>query len=187
LEAERISMMFSRRKRPESGSPPAGSPDRHRAASVGEVRVGHIRLYQPDPVLATRLPNGVGELAAYINTLKSVANEYFGGLASEFGSLGMLVVVGIKPGRRVKFWCEQVEGDLPPAVWDVFVELLEGAGEDVRPTVTGPVAFAIEFLLGAGPQGGFPIGPAAWQQTAAEAGHGSLAVPDGIFETVFPD
>jgi hypothetical protein len=117
--------------------------------------------------------------------LVSVGTEYFGRLGRDYGSLGVLIVVGVRPGRRVRIWCDPVGGNLPPDVWDPFVELLQGADETVRPTVTGPVAFALECLLGAGP-GEFPMGPMAWQQAASQQ-DGPLSVPDELFEIVFPD
>jgi hypothetical protein len=46
-------------------------------------------------------------------------------------------------------------------------------------------AFALECLLGAGPEG-FPMGPAARQQAARQY-DGPLGVPDELFEIVFPD
>jgi hypothetical protein len=177
--------MFSRRKRGEPDPRASGSPAGGPGPGVGYFRIGRIRLYQPDPVLAPRLPNGISDLAAYMKTLELAATEYFGRVGCDFGSMGVLVAVGIKPGRRVKFWCDQIEGNLPPDVWDAFVELLEGAGEKVRPDVTGPVVFAMEFLLGSEPPSGFPTAPTAWQKAAT--GHGSLLVPDGLFEIVFPD
>src|SRR5262249_53366020 len=101
-------MMFLRRKHRES-EPPEGEP----GSGASYCRVNHIRLYQPDEILEARLTEGVAELAAYIKTLRSVATEYLGGLGPDFGSMGVLVVAGIKPGRRVKYWCDQVEGNIP--------------------------------------------------------------------------
>jgi hypothetical protein len=124
---------------------------------------GVVRLYQPDRILKKRLPpGGPAEIAAYIKTLDRVSREYFGPLGQDFGSMGILIAVGIKPGKRVRFWCEQIDGDIPAEVWQAFVELLEGAGQEALPTVSGPVAWALEYLLGAGPSTGFPIGPSVW-------------------------
>ena len=101
------------------------------------------------------------------------------------GSMGVLIVVGKRPGKRTRLWCDQVDGDIPPDVWQVFVELFEGAGQDVLPTVSGPVACALECLLGSGPSADFPIGPNAWHQAARSAGR-DLSIPDDLFEVVFP-
>ena len=99
--------------------------------------------------------------------------------------MGVLIVVGIRPSKRTRLWCDQVDGDIPPDVWQVFVELLQGAGQDVLPTVSGPVACALECLLGSGPSADFPIGPNAWHQAARSAGR-DLSIPDDLFEVVFP-
>jgi hypothetical protein len=99
--------------------------------------------------------------------------------------MGVLIVVGIRPSKRTRLWCDQVDGDIPPDVWQVFVELFEGAGQDVLPTVSGPVACALECLLGSGPSADFPIGPNAWHQAARSAGR-DLSIPDDLFEVVFP-
>jgi hypothetical protein len=99
--------------------------------------------------------------------------------------MGVLIVVGIRPSKRTMLRCDQVDGGIPPDVWQVFVELLEGDGQDVLPTVSGPVACALECLLGSGPSADFPIGPNAWQQAARSAGR-DLSIPDDLFEVVFP-
>jgi hypothetical protein len=170
----------------EGGSMDQGFEGQGSGVNAEYVRLALVRLYQTDADLAERIPNGAGELTPYIKTLTWVATEFFGRLDSEHGSLGVLIVVGIKPSKRTKLWCELVGGSFPPDVWEVFVDLVQGAGENVRPTVTKPVAFAMEFVLGAGPSDGFPLGPLEWQQTAAQH-HGPLSVPDALFEAVFPD
>jgi hypothetical protein len=165
----------------ESGSPGQGSEP-----TLSYFRLGRIRLYQPDVVLEARLPGGVDELSGYCKTLVSVGTQYFGQLGTDYGSLGALIVVGIRPGKRVRLWCDRVEGDLPPDVWDAFVESLRSVDDGLYPSVAQPVAFALECLLGRGPSGGFPIGPSAWEQVANQHDR-PLGVPDELFEIVFPD
>ena len=164
-----------------------GPPQQPPATTSGEYfQLGKLRLYQPDSNLRERLPSGVAELAAYCKTLTWVGTEYFARLGQDFGSMGILIAVGIKPGKRIRLWCEQIDGDIPPDIWQVFVELLEGAGQNVLTTVSGPVACALEYLLGAGPSTGFPIGPSIWQEAARSAAK-DLEIPDTLFEIVFPD
>jgi hypothetical protein len=149
-----------------------GPPEHPSVAISGDYfQLGLVRLYQPDSILIERLPEPA-QLASYCKTLTWVGTEYFGRLGQDFGSMGILIAVGIKPGQRIRLWCEQVDGDIPPDVWQVFVELLEGAGQDVLPTVSGPVACALECLLGAGPSTGFPIGPNIWAEAARTAREG---------------
>ena len=149
-------------------------------------QLGALRLYQPESILQERLRSGVAELGAYCKALAWVGEEYFGQLGQDFGSMGVLIVVGIKPGKRVRLWCEQVDGDIQPDIWQVFVQLLEGAGQNVLPTVLGPVACALECLLGTGPSTGFPMGPSIWREAARSAAE-TLTIPDALFEVVFPD
>jgi hypothetical protein len=173
-------MRFPRKSAGRPGQPPPA------AASVEYFQLGLVRLYQPDPTLQERIPDGPAELAAYCKALAQVGTAYFGRLGQDFGSMGILIAAGIKPGKRTRVWCEQIDGHLPPDVWQAFVDLLEGAGRNVVPIVSGPVACALECLLGAGPSTGFPIGPRIWGDAARSAGK-DLEVPDGIFEFVFPD
>jgi hypothetical protein len=143
-------------------------------------------LLQPDAELSARLVNGADELAAYLKTLVWVGAEYFGQLRRDFGSLGVLIAIGIRPPNRTRLWCQLVGGDLPPDVWNVLVDLLGGAGENIRPQVAGSVACTLECALGAGPPNGFPEVPSAWH--AATAQHdGPLSVPDELFAIVFPE
>jgi hypothetical protein len=153
--------------------------------TVAYFRLGGARLYQPDGVLQERLVDGTGRLAAYVKTLAWVGSQYFGGLARDFGSMGVLIGVGVLPGERTRLWCETVDGSLPEDIWRAFVDLLEGAGANVRPQVTGPVAFAIEGLLGAGPTIPFPEIPSSWRDAAMTAAE-PLSVPDGLFPLIFP-
>jgi hypothetical protein len=163
-----------------------GPPQHPPAATSGDYfQLGQVRLYQPDAILKERLPEPA-KLASYCKTLTWVGTEYFGRLGQDFGSMGILIAVGIKPGQRIRLWCEQVDGDIPPDVWQVFVELLEGAGQNVLPAVSGPVACALECLLGAGPSTGFPLGPSIWAEAARTAGR-DFQIPDTLFEVVFPE
>ena len=171
-------------REPHRGAP--NQPQQAAADGQGYFRLNAMRLYQPDHDLAARLPRGIGELAAYCKTLGWVGSEYFGKLGRDFGSLGVLIVVGIKPPDRIRLWCAQVDGVLPTDVWDVFVRLLEGAGGNVRPEVLEPVACALEYWLGSGPRSSFPNVPIEWQR-AAEGSAAGVSVPDGIFEQVFRD
>jgi hypothetical protein len=164
-----------------------GPPQQPTAATPDEYfRLGALRLYQPDSTLQERFPGGVADLAAYCKTLTWVGTEYFDRLGQEFGSMGILIAVGIKPGKRIRLWCEQVDGDITTDVWQVLVELLEGAGQNVLPVTSGPVACALECLLGAGPSSGFPVVPSIWQEAGRSAAK-RLVIPDDLFEIVFPD
>ncbi|HEY3556439.1 MAG TPA: hypothetical protein VGL05_03210 [Kribbella sp.] len=152
-------------------------------------QLGSARLYQPDAELSARLPAGTAELAAYIKTLVWVCTEFFDHYARPtpaFGNLGLLIAAGFKPGGRVRVWCDVVDGSLPVEVQATLEDLLNGAGSNVRPQVTAPVAVALEGKLGAGPAIPFPEVPTLWQSTAARAER-RLRIPDDLFLEVFPD
>ncbi|MGW7687271.1 hypothetical protein ACWGID_41400 [Kribbella sp. NPDC054772] len=144
------------------------------------------RLYQPDAVLAERLPGGTGELAAYIKTLVWVGTEYFSHYAGAFGSLGLLVAVGIKPSGHTRIWCDPIAGTLPTDVASTFADLLTGAGANGRPQVTAPVALALETHLGNGPSSPFPEIPATWQ-SAAQSAPSPLTIPDDLLKLIWPN
>ncbi|MBL0888904.1 hypothetical protein [Myceligenerans indicum] len=172
--------IFRRRtRRPSTNAAMAQSPD-------PAFPLGSLRLYQPDDELSVRLPDGVGEVAAYAQTLARTCNEFLNQLDQDLGSLGIFIVVGVKPSRQVRLWCEQVGGTLPEGAWPVLTELLDGAGAAGRPQVTAPVAFALEGLVGDGPSTGFPEYPRAWVDAVAEADE-QVSVPDGLFSLVFTD
>lgn len=61
---------------------------------------------------------------------------------------------------------------------------LDEAGVNVWPLVTAPVALAIDGVLGNGPAS-FPDVPTAWSEAARAYGQ-RAAIPEGIFELVFP-
>jgi hypothetical protein len=79
--------------------------------------MSRVRLYLPDDEFGRRLVGGTAEITAYIQTLAWVATQYFGRLGRDFGSLGVLIALGIKPERKVKLWCEVVGGQIPDDVW----------------------------------------------------------------------
>ena len=161
-------------------------PTESRVFNAANFRTTAIRLYQTDDVLKERLTAGVSGVAAYCKFLEQTGSEYFRRLRRDFGSLGILIVVGIKPIRKTKLWCDVIDGELPDDVWNSFVGLLEDTGSELRPAVRGPFAFALECALGAGPSIEFPAAPTAWQ-APTERHRAPLAVPDELFELVFPD
>ena len=173
-------MSIFRRKREPLGTAPV-------PPAAGVFRIRQLRLYQPDDELAVRLPDGVGELVAYVQTLTWTCNEYLSRLRQDFAPMGILIVVGVRPSRRVRLWCEQVGGTIPDDIWATLTELLDGAGSAVRPQVTAPVAFAIEGLVGDGPATGFPEAPGAWLDAARLASDESVGIPDEMFDLVFAD
>jgi hypothetical protein len=153
-------------------------------SSAATFRIRQVRLYLSDEEFSRRVGTSTAELAAYLQTLVWVADQYFSGLRRDFGSLGVLIAVGIKPERRIKLWLEVVGGQIPHDVWSPVASLLDGAGVNVWPLVTAPVALAIDVVLGNGPAS-FPDVPTAWSEAARTHGQ-RVAIPEGIFELLFP-
>jgi hypothetical protein len=164
----------------------SGEYFQHRAVRGEYFQHRMIRLYQPEHKLNERTPDGIEEVAAYMQALELAGEQYLSRLGRDFGSMGILVAAGVKPGGRTRVWCDQVGGEIPADVWQELVKALESAGQDIRPSVAGRVAFALEWSLGAGPATGFPMGPSAWVEAARSADR-SLSVPDELFDAVFPD
>ncbi|WP_159805183.1 hypothetical protein [Cellulomonas citrea] len=150
-----------------------------------QFQLSGVRLYVPDEELGARLVGGTERLAAYIKTLTWVCTEYFGRLGRDFGSIGILIVVGVKPDGETRLWCEPVGGEVDAESWTALVGLLDGAGSDVRPLVTKPIAFAIEGYLADGPQVPFPEVPRAWVDALAGS-ESPVSIPDELFHLVFP-
>ena len=149
-------------------------------------QVSGVRLYLPDEELGVRLIGGTVRLAAYIKTLRWVCTEYFEKLGRDFGSIGIFITVGVKPGGRIRLWCEPVGGEIDVESWTALVGLLDGAGSNVRPLVSRPIAFAIEGRLGDGPEVPFPGVPRVWIDAMAGS-KSPVGIPDEMFQLVFPD
>ncbi|MEZ5098138.1 MAG: hypothetical protein R2731_19935, partial [Nocardioides sp.] len=116
--------------------------------------------------------------------LVGVCGEYIRLLDRDLDPMGVLIAVGIRPQHRVRLWCEQVGGALAPDRWAQLVALLEGAGRNTLPTVTAPVALAVEGIIGSGPSDGFPELPSSWVE-AARSQNDPVTIPDGLFELIF--
>ena len=133
------------------------------------MKVQSIALYQPEGLLATRIPGGVDALSAYIQQLQQRLAEQYVAIAATSRTL----VVALTPNAH-GFWLLTPTGaarelsQLRP-----ILEVLP------RPEVVGgPVAFAMFFNLGEDfPMGsGLPM-PAEWLEVVRGAGD-SLPVDD---------
>ena len=67
-----------------------------------------VRLYLPDEELRHRLGDDAQPLGDYIKALVQVAKDYLE-RSPQPDAKGMLIAVGIKPGKRSRAWCEAVE------------------------------------------------------------------------------
>jgi len=141
-----------------------------------------VFLYQPDADLRARLES-VEDLTAYIKRLQAAGTSFF---ASEQKPESLDVIVGVKPGKRVKIWF--ISSRRPSE--DKELGALRKKLEAVRPCSVhaGAVVFALNWTIaGAKPaakgkaESPFPI-PKEWRNSGK-----NLSVPDGIFERIWRD
>jgi hypothetical protein len=132
--------------------------------------------------LKKRVPD-VGSVESYIKALSKAALSALPDTKQQ-DACGVLIVVGVKPGKKARVWCEAVDGSLS----EEALKKLESALEKV-PTVEvkdGPIAFALRGVLWNRKVKEFPIYPAAWKKALDESGK-FLIVPDGLFKIIWPD
>jgi hypothetical protein len=152
------------------------------AQETAVVELNRVRLYLPDADLNRRLGTDVKPLASYIKAIEAEAAGFFE-KAGRPKAKGLFVVVGVKPEKKVKVWCEAVDGEIPAAV----IARLEATLGDV-PTVAvrqGPIAFAMEVKLWGQTPAKFPEIPRVWAETAKRSKE-PLTIPDGLFTVLWP-
>jgi hypothetical protein len=78
------------------------------------IELKQLRLYVPGLELPKRVGADVMPLVQYIKALQKATAQC---LASEklAKAKGLLIAVGIKPGKKARVWCESVEGEIPAA------------------------------------------------------------------------
>jgi hypothetical protein len=140
-----------------------------------------VYLYQPDAELRTRL-SSAEDLAAHIKRLQAAGTSFF---ASEQRRESLDVVVGVKPGKRVKIWfisSRRSSGDRELHALRKRLEAVEPCSVH-----SGPVVFALNWTIGGAkrttPAGGspFPV-PQEWRNAGK-----NLSIPDGVFGRVWRD
>jgi hypothetical protein len=141
-----------------------------------------VLLYQPDAPLQARL-SSAGELADYILRLQKVGTAFF---ASEQTPETLDVVVGLKPGKKVRIWFVSSRRNSN----DKALLALRRKLEAVAPcnVQAGPVAFALRWnIAGIKAQAfnGHPPMPKEWRDAAGN--DKTLIVPDGVFERIWRD
>ncbi|HJX98001.1 MAG TPA: hypothetical protein VJ281_03930 [Chthoniobacterales bacterium] len=142
-------------------------------------------LYQPDEDLRVRIePQG---LADYCKQLEKVCTNHF---ASETTPERLDIVVGLKPGRKVRVWfVSSRRSSEAPSLIALKKKLEAVPAYSVR---NGPVAFALRCSIAGGSpepkaKGDFqPPMPKEWRDAAVKAKR-DLLVPDGMFKQIWPD
>ncbi len=157
------------------------------AAPVGEpkaVELSQLRLYVPNPEMPKRVGNDVKPLVSYIKALEKAAADCLAGEKLPKAK-GLLIAVGVKPGKKARVWCEGVEGEIPAPVLRKLEREL--AKVEAIPVKGGPVAFGMEVRLNGQRVGRFPEFPAAWLEAARRSGTKLLVPPDELFKVIWPD
>jgi hypothetical protein len=128
----------------------------------------------------------VPDLVSVEDYIKALNKAALGALedSNQQDACGVLIAVGVKPGKKSRIWCEAVDGNLS----EETLANLESALASV-PAVEvkdGPLAFALQGVLWNRKVKNFPTYPAAWRKAIAESGK-VLVVPDGLFQIIWPD
>ena len=146
------------------------------------VSFGQIFLFNPDDQLVKRGFDAEAA-GAYFRDLVKAASAVLAGCQQQ-DAHGLLIAVGVKPGKKVRVWCEAVEGSLSQET----LKKLESELEKV-PTLNtrkGPVAFVLTGSLWGRDMKEFPQFPAVWID-ATKGSRKAMTVPDGLFKIIWPD
>lgn len=141
-----------------------------------------IGLAQPQSELTARFGN-MTALKDSVQVFVTAAQSALAG-ADRGDARGLLVAVGLKPGRKVRIWTEALEGTLPEAT----SKKLDGTlARVLAPEVTGgPVAFVIKGTLWGREVKAYPDLPSAWSSAKDESGTPAKNL-DEIFAIIWPD
>jgi tetratricopeptide (TPR) repeat protein len=148
------------------------------------IGIRQLRLYVPGPEMATRVGKDVMPLADYIKALTRAASA-----ALEKEKLdkakGLLIAVGIKPGKKSRVWCESVGGEIAEAVLrDLEKELAKVEPISVK---NGAVAFGIEAMIRGQNVDDFPQFPRAWLEAAKTSNIRIIVPPDELFKVLWAE
>lgn len=147
------------------------------------AEVDSIRLYLPDAELGRRLVgHDIKSLAGYIKALEKETAAFWS-KSTQPKAKGMLIAVGIKPGKKSRVWCEAIGGEISA---DVLRNLEKQLGEVTPPEVKeAPIAFAINTRFRGQNVEEFPVVPKVWVD-AAKAAARQLRIPDDLFKIIWP-
>ena len=153
--------------------------------SAIDVERGAVFLYQPDAPLRARLESAQ-DLTAHIKRLQAAGTAFF---ASERTHEKLDVVVGVKPGKKVRVWL--ISSRRSSA--DKTLVLLRRKLEAIPPCTVheGPVAFALVWTINGTPaeieaMPPCPI-PKEWRDAAAGKNIQVPKVLDGVLARVWKD
>lgn len=153
------------------------------SASDWPGQVAGVHLLLADAELKQRLGGRTKPLADYIRTLVRATSAYWK-KAGPPEVNGLLIAVGIKPGKKARVWVDGVEGSI--LVDDV--ERMQ-AQLGAIPTIEvnhGPVAFTIKLAFPEKAVKSFPKFPFDWEHATSNSKE-PLEIPDELFKVIWPD
>ena len=158
-------------------------PDCVRGDEKVQFDTQQIRLLVPIPEIERRLgTDDATPLAHYTKALQKSAAEFWAKTPKPKAD-GLLVTIGIKPGKKSRVWCEAVGGDIPS---DILRALEQQLGK-IKPVDTKEnFAYSLECRLGENEAKGFPIVPKAWVDATKDLKKSPI-IPDEMFPLIWKD
>ena len=141
-----------------------------------------IGFVQSQGELAARLGD-TSVLKDYVKVFASAAQSALSG-ADQGDARGLLIAVGLRPGKKIRVWTEAFEGTLPEATMRKLEETL--ARVLAIDVTGGPVAFVLKGSLWDRKAKSYPESPAAWNMVKDASGKPATSL-DEIFAIIWPE
>lgn len=132
--------------------------------------------------MSERVGGDVQPLADYMKKLESETAQFWQKQKPPEAK-GVLIAVGIKPGKKSHVWCEAVDGQIDPSTIQALETQLTAI--ETIDVSNGPIALALEYHL-SNDLPKFPMAPNSWQE-AAKTQKEPMMIPDGLFKVIWPD
>lgn len=147
------------------------------------MEVNTVRLFLPQSELQRRVGPDPTPLQQYIQRLLIEADAFWQAQPSAPAG-GVLVAMGVGPGRESRSWCQAVSCEMP----DPMLRALEEQLDSISPLIVqhGPIALAIELRLNGAQGFEFPPIPQTWIDSATQTGR-EVTMPDGLFQLIWPE
>ncbi len=141
-------------------------------------------VYVPTADVEKRFGKDKKPLADYVSALKKRTDGILTN-AKPSSAKGLLVAVGLKTDKRVKVWCQAIDGEMPRAL----LRTLEQELADLDPVtlLEGPAGFALKFRLNGQSPARFPDVPDRWSDAAESSQSKMIIPPDDLFKILWPD
>jgi tetratricopeptide (TPR) repeat protein len=148
-----------------------------------EFELNQLRLYVPVSEMPRRVGNDVEPFANYVKSLEDQIQRWL--KVDKPQAKGLLIAVGIKPGKKSRVWSQAVEGEIPAAA---LRRLEDGLSKVATIELKKePVAFGLEILIGGRKVGQFPEFPTVWIDAAKQSGIKVISPPDELFKRIWAD